>query len=138
MSTSFRIDTSNGVIFTACRERVDDQEVLDYLRAVAQHPDYCPTFKHLIDCTQIALFDVSADLARSVAQRKLFSSASRCAIVAPQDHIYGMARMFELQHSGSVQVFRDLPSAEKWLGLDAPAYPPSAERVDLVNRARCG
>ena len=138
MSTSFRIDTSLGVIFTTSRERVDDSEVLNYFRAVAQHPEYDPRFNHLIDCTQIASFEVSADLTRSVAQRKLFSSSSRCAIIAPQDHIYGMARMFELQHGGSVQVFRDLPSAEKWLGLDAPAYRPSAQHADLVNRAQCG
>lgn len=137
MSTTFRIDTGLGVIFTMCRERVTDLEVLGYLRAVAQHPDYNPTFKHLIDCTQIGVFEISADLTRSVAQKKLFSSRSRCAIVAPQDHIYGMARMFELQHTGSVQVFRDLASAEKWLGLDAPAYPPSAQAV-LSDRARAG
>src|SRR5207302_3229112 len=93
MSTTFRIDTGLGVIFTTCKESVSDAEALSYLRAVAQHPDYNPTFKHLIDCTQISEFEISADLTRSVAQKKLFSSRSRCAIVAPQDHIYGMARM---------------------------------------------
>jgi hypothetical protein len=137
MSTTFRIDTGLGVIFTTCTERVSDPEALSYLRAVAKHPDYSPAFKHLIDCTQVEAFEISADLTRSVAQKKLFSSRSCCAIVAPQDHIYGMARMFELQHSGSVQVFRDLASAEKWLGLDAPAYPPSAQ-PGLSARARAG
>ena len=137
MSTTFRIDTGLGMIFTTCKESVTDLEAVSFLRAVAQHPDYNPVFKHLIDCTQIGEFEISADLTRSVAQKKLFSSRSRCAIVAPQDHIYGMARMFELQHSGSVQVFRDLASAEKWLGLDAPAYPP-ATQSDLAARARVG
>src|SRR5689334_12104627 len=98
MSIIFRIDTGLGVIFTTCREGVTDQEAISYLRMVAQHPDYNPTYKHLIDCAQIETFEVSADLTRSVAQKKLFSSRSRCAIVAPQDYIYGMARMFELQH----------------------------------------
>lgn len=137
MCITFRIDTGLGVIFTTCKESVTDPEALHYLRAVAQHPDYNPTFKHLIDCAQIGTFEISADLTRSVSQKKLFSSRSRCAIVAPQDHIYGMARMFELQHAGSVQVFRDLLSAEKWLGLDAPAYPPSTQS-DLTARARAG
>jgi len=137
MSTTFRIDTELGVIFTTCKERVTDPEAISYLRAVAQHPDYNPIYKHLIDCAEIEIFEISADLTRSIAQKKLFSSRSRCAIVAPQDHIYGMARMFELQHTGSVQVFRDLASAEKWLGLDAPAYPPSAQAI-LSDRARAG
>ena len=135
MATAFRIDTGLGLIFTTCRDSVTDSEVLNHLRAVAQHPEYSPVFKHLIDCTHIASFEVSADLTRSLAGKKLFSSRSRLAIVAPQDHIYGMARMFELQHGGSVQVFRDLPSAEKWLGVNPPAYAPLP---GLAARARCG
>ena len=118
MSTSFRIDSELEVIFTTCRESVTDSEVLNYLRMLPQHPDYNLKFNHLVDCSWIDSFHVSADLTRSVATRKLFSSRSRCAIVAPQDHIYGMARMFELQHSGCIQVFRDLASAEEWLNLE--------------------
>ena len=138
MTTSFRIDIDLGVIFTTCRDRVNDSEVLNYLRAVPQHPSYSPLFKHLVDCTQVASFEVSAELTRSVAQKKLFSARSQCAIVAPQDHIYGMARMFELQHGGAVQVFRDLASAEKWLGLESPAYAPSSQQLGIAARARCG
>ncbi|HEV2961506.1 MAG TPA: hypothetical protein VG649_06755 [Candidatus Angelobacter sp.] len=139
MATFFRIDTERGVIFTTCRDRVNDSEVLSYLRSVPQHPNYSPVFRHLVDCTQVASFDVSAELTRSVAQKKLFSSRSQCAIVAPQDHIYGMARMFELQHGGSIHVFRDLASAEKWLGLDSPAYAPSPRQTDdVAARARYG
>jgi hypothetical protein len=127
MSTSFTIDTHLGVIFTTCRDKVTDSEVQNYLHAVAQDPAYSPVFKHLIDCTPVTSFDVSADLTRAVAGRKLFSSRSQCAIVAPQDYIFGMARMFELQHGGAVQVFRNIVEAQKWLGIDQPAYPPSPQ-----------
>jgi len=121
MSISFRIDPQLGVIFTVCSNQVTDAEVLNYLRALSQDAGYSPVYSHLIDCTQVTSFDVSADLTRSVAGKKLFSSRSKCAIVAPQDYIYGMARMFELQHRGCVHVFRDLDDARKWLAVEKPA-----------------
>ena len=46
--------------------------------------------------------------------------------------------MFELQHGGAVQVFRDVASAEKWLGLAPPAYAPAPQQLDVAARARCG
>jgi hypothetical protein len=135
MSTSFRIDPRLGVIFTVCCEKVTESEVLNYLRTVPQDPAYSPAFSHLIDCTQVTSFEVSADLTRSVAGKKLFSSRSKLAIVAPQDYIYGMARMFELQHRGCVQVFRDLEEARKWLDVDQPACKPSTSTPGLSARA---
>ncbi len=121
MSTSFRIDPQLGVIFTLCSNQITDAEVLNYLLTLSQDAEYSPVYSHLIDCTQVTSFDVSADLTRSVAGKKLFSSRSKCAIVAPQDYIYGMARMFELQHRGCVHVFRHLDDAQKWLAAEKPA-----------------
>ena len=71
MSTSFRIDTELEVIFTTCREIVTDSEVLNYLGMLPQHPDYNLKFNHLVDCSGIDSFHVSADLTRAVAARKL-------------------------------------------------------------------
>jgi hypothetical protein len=135
MSTSFRIDAQLGVIFTICCEKVTDSEVLNYLQTLPQDAGFSPAFSHLIDCSQVTSFEVSADLTRSVAGKKLFSSRSKCAIVAPQDYIYGMARMFELQYHGDVQVFRDLLTAQIWLGIDHPTCTPAQHPPGIAARA---
>ena len=132
MCTTFRVDAQLGVIFTICREKVTDSEVLNYLQTLPQDAGFSPAFSHLIDCSQVTSFEVSADLTRSVAGKKLFSSRSKCAIVAPQDYIYGMARMFELQYHGDVQVFRDLVTAQRWLGIDHPTCTPASRPHGLA------
>jgi hypothetical protein len=121
MSISFQIDTRLGVVFTDCCETIADSEVLNHLAMIQQARTYRPSFIHLVDLTGVRVWSVSADLIRSIARKKLFASGSHCAVVAPQDHIYGMARMFEMQYDGSVQVFRDLAAAKGWLRIDAPA-----------------
>ena len=135
MSISFQIDARLGVVFTVCYERVTDSDISNHLHMIRQARAYRLRFNHLVDCCGVTSFEVSADLVRSIAGRKLFSARSHCAIVAPEAHIYGMARMFELQHSGSVQVFRDLVSATKWLNIETAAQMP---HIGLATREKCG
>jgi len=86
-------------------------------------PDFDPEFNQLIDLTAVTSLDISADEARAIAGRKLFSFTSRRALVATSPAIFGMGRMMEVYNEMSevasqVRIFYDLPSALKWLGLD--------------------
>lgn len=117
MSMLYRIDAQIGVIFTQCRETITDSDVVKHLSDIARDNAFSPAYAHLIDCSEVTSFKVSPGLIHSVAGQKLFSSHAKCAIVAPQNYIYGMARMFQMQQCGILEVFRDLNAARSWLGL---------------------
>ena len=87
-------------------------------------PDFKPEFDQLIDATAVTAVEVSVDEIKTLVSRKVLSPESRRAFLAPSPFVYGMGRMMgtylEMSKAASqVGVFRDLPSALKWLGLEA-------------------
>ncbi len=85
-------------------------------------PDFDPEFNQLSDASLATDTDLSSKNIRSLYQRRVFSPASRRAVVAPNAFTYGMARMLQSyvelsRASVSVQIFRDRASALKWLGV---------------------
>jgi hypothetical protein len=116
------------VIFSTCRETITDSDVQNYMEMLAQDIAFSPAYSHLIDCSEVTSFDVSSALVRSAAGKKLFSSRAKCAIVAPQDYIFGMARMFQMQQHGELEVFRTLMEALAWLGIGETPVPAAAAR----------
>lgn len=85
-------------------------------------PDFDPEFDQLSDATLATDSDLMESNLRTLYGRRVFSDTSRRAVIAPTDFSYGMARLLqayvELSKNGPVvQVFRDRPSALKWLGL---------------------
>jgi len=85
-------------------------------------PAFDPEFNQLLDGTALTAIDITIDNIRQVVRSKLFSPASRRAVVVSSTFIYGMARMIQTynelsQGSTSVSIFRDRPSALKWLAV---------------------
>jgi hypothetical protein len=85
-----------------------------------ERADFDPAFNQLLDFTHAARFDATAVQLRTIAAQPLFSRASRRAIVATNDAIFGLARMFEAYRSISdvgerVMVFRETHEALAWL-----------------------
>jgi hypothetical protein len=86
------------------------------------HPDFNPEFNQLLDATAVTSVDLTADQAKTMASRTVFSPTSRRAFVATNPAIFGMGRVFGSYHemvkrSSYVCVFYDMPSALEWLGL---------------------
>jgi hypothetical protein len=85
-------------------------------------PDFDAKFDQLIDTTPATEFDISADEAKILAQRRIVSPESRRAFVATVPHIYGLGRMMEVYHEDleytDVQVFYATDEALKWLARD--------------------
>jgi len=93
-------------------------------------PDFDPEFNQLSDATLATDTDLSAGNARTLYERKVFSTAARRAVVAPTSFSYGIARMLqtyiELSRNGPlVAVFRDRPSALMWLGVSEEDLRPT-------------
>jgi hypothetical protein len=121
MAISYYIDMQLGVIVTTFREMITDSDIRNYIETLAQESTFSPAQMHLVDCSEVRSLKVSRDFINATARKKLFSAHTKCAIVAPQDYIFGMARMFEMQQRGRVEVFRHLTEAQTWLGIGETA-----------------
>lgn len=115
---------------------VDDPEFVALHRQVQEALERDPRFDAaLIDWSDAAPFKVSSTAVRQAAAiaprtAKKSSGSLRIAIVAPQDLVFGLARMEEALASGSsweIQVFRERSSAVAWLearrNFDSQASP---------------
>jgi hypothetical protein len=82
---------------------------------ILAHPDFEPTFSQIIDCTKLNGFNFSTDTIRKISRsEKTFSPTSTRVIVAPQDHIYGLARMAQVLAERTIPnllVVRTMPEA---------------------------
>jgi hypothetical protein len=117
------IDKQRQLIRTSAEGRVTFGDVKDHQDRLLADPDFDPSFDQLINATTAAKFDISADEARVLATRRLFSPDSRRAFVATEPHIFGLARMMEIYREdfefAEVEVFYSMDEALKWLRREA-------------------
>jgi hypothetical protein len=128
MALEYQIDHVRRVVFMRCHGTLTDQEVFDYQREVwsrrelAGYDEICD----VTDVEHIALPSTQRviDLATLAAQMDVPQSTSRLAIVAPEGRAYGLGRMYQTyreldeRSTKKVAVFRTLPAALEWLGID--------------------
>ncbi|MGE5647557.1 MAG: STAS/SEC14 domain-containing protein [Acidobacteriota bacterium] len=121
MPITYRIDRSTGIIRTKCAGVVTLEDVLGHLRALESDPECPPRLDVLLDFSEWtseangAELRAAGDAVGSVSHRVQFGA---CAIVAPTDLLFGMARMFEVFAEAwfrAIQVFRAAAAAEAWL-----------------------
>jgi hypothetical protein len=106
---------------------VTDADLFAVYEKLYSDPRHRVGMDELADCRPVDKLELTGQGLRDLASRATFSMDSRrvswrVAVVAPQDAIYGMARMFQSLRDDSpeeVQVFRDLVSALYWLNQPA-------------------
>jgi hypothetical protein len=117
---SYSIDPAQRLVVSTATGILRFEEVIAHQQQLAADKNFDPQFDQLIDTTALTVFDVSADQARSIAGRRLFSHSSRRAFVASTLAMYGIGRMMEAYQESTVQapqtnVFRDAEQALAWI-----------------------
>ena len=123
MPISSQIDSSLGVIFSEFQGVVTKEDISGQVEGFRTDPAFQPSFNHLIDARGVTRFDVSSEDMYSVSLHSVFNEKSRRAIVAGNDEMFGVGRMYQILREAydrldQVQVFRDVAEARRWLGLD--------------------
>ena len=103
-------------------------------------PSFSSEFSQLVDMRAVTEVDMTFDHVRMLAQRRIFSLASKRAFVASSPAVFGMGRMWQAlvelsDHPSQVRVFYDLPRALQWLGLRALPGPIRPEAVRIEARS---
>ena len=122
MSTRLSIDTKDRMVYSSYYGDMTTTDLVQHIAAIRKHPDFNPDFDELIDATGVTSFDVSSDDVRELASHDSpFHADAKRVLVAPQDLIFGLGRMF--QTFGSEQrphfvVVRTLDEAYRRLGRE--------------------
>lgn len=115
----YSIDKERRLIRTTAEGCVTFEDVRGHQNRLLADPDFDASFDQLIDATYAAKFDISAEEARVLAMRRMFSAEARRAFVATEPNIFGLGRMMEIYREGlegaEVQVFYSLGNALTWL-----------------------
>jgi len=125
MPITYRIDPQSHLVMTVATGVLTDAELLDHKRRLAADPAFEPGMGQLSDIRGVEQLEVTPQGVRQfVAHDRVHAGqleGHRLAIVAPQDLVFGMARMYQTLTDANVGVFRDVAEALAFLGRSAPA-----------------
>jgi hypothetical protein len=136
MPVIYEIDSDRKTIRTRCVGPVTIEEVLDHFRILASDPNCPDSMDVLLDLSEQTSIPTKEELeeithaVHSVRGRVRFGS---CAIVACQDALFGMLRMWEVfaeRYFRETYVFRTKREAEDWLATRRHNRSASAVRSD--------
>ena len=124
MAITYAIDSALGVVFTKATGVLTDDDLVGHKQNLLRDPGFKPGMVELSDVRGVERLEVTPEGIRGfVTQDKADADRLRgfkLAIVASQDVVFGMARMYQMltaENPLNVNVFRDMEKARVWLGL---------------------
>ena len=118
------IDTEQKFARIIARGKVNVLELRDIYSELIKHSEWRPGFDILCDYRAIDDFDVSTRDIDEIAEWQTsidnMIGNGKCAVVASRDSVFGMSRMWEMisaDRSQHICIFRELDTAESWLGI---------------------
>jgi hypothetical protein len=127
MTVTYRIDQAKRRIHTRCVGAVTLDEVLQHFADLVRDPDCPGRLDVLLDLSETTSLPTSYQLTAvttEVARVRPRVQFDGCAIIATQDALFGMARMFEVfaeNYFGATRVFRTMDEGTSWLELEPVA-----------------
>jgi hypothetical protein len=128
MPVVYEIDREKHRIFTRCIGAVTLEEVLEHFSTLARDPD-CPEWLDvLLDLTGQTSLPTTGQLGAVATQMARVSPRVQfhnCAVIASEDAMFGMARVFGVlaeSYFAAAHVFRSVEDGIKW--LDSLVIPP--------------
>jgi hypothetical protein len=119
MPATYEIDKERRLVVSTATGPFAMADGLAHQERLRKDPDFDPGFSQLMDLTAVTEYEIGVAEIQVLAQRGLFSSVSRRAIVVQSDLGYGLARMFEMfrENAGElgIRVFRDREEALDWV-----------------------
>ena len=121
MGIEIRVDHKSKVLFASISGSFTNATLLDLATAVRKSIRSHKPRSMIIDWSGVSDARVSGQAIRDLAASPSSQGIS-CVHVAPQDHIYGLARMFQIAASATrprTLVVRSMEEARRMVGVDA-------------------
>jgi len=119
LSAFYKIDKERGLVMSTGAGVLTKEDILGHMDRLSKDPDFDPDFCQLMDFRQITAVEFGPEDVRQFAERTIYSSRSRRAIVVKDDLQFGLARMFEIHRElngeSGIRVFRAVDEALDWI-----------------------
>lgn len=126
MPVIYKIDVAKRLIRTRCIGDVTPEEIRDHFQALEKDPER-PNFLNVLldvrESTSLPLTQDLRDVSYWISEVRRSLRFGACAVVASNDAMFGMMRMFEVlagDYFDAVQVFKQIAAAEAWLSHFEP------------------
>jgi hypothetical protein len=131
MPYHFEFDVEHKLLVLVAEGIVDDTEVMTVNQVIAAQVTRLHPLAGISDLSRVTNFDVSGNAMRTAArQPSPYPDSIPRFIVAPQEYLFGMARMYELvgyRTRSNLKVVHSMQEALAGLGI---TNPPRFEPVD--------
>jgi hypothetical protein len=128
---SFHVEFSqqNKILRVSWQGTVTDQEMRNYYTTVTSAMSSVGPCSLICDFSGITKLQVSSNIVKELAAKPSFiAEGFKHVIVAPQEHVYGLVRMYEaLTHRNNVVAVRTIGEAYRNLALINPNFSPLGE-----------
>ena len=115
MPVTIQIDKAAKVVFSTFNGEISEADFSSTVETLPTQPGFDPDFAHIIDFSNATALKVSKEFIWAMAkQQPIFSRAARQIVVAPQDYVFGLARMTQMlreQLLPNIEVVRSLKMA---------------------------
>jgi len=126
MPGHFEFDSQHKILLLVAEGDIEDPEILAAKDTIAAQVSRLQPTVGITDLSAVTKFDVSSEAMRAAArQPSPYPEAIRSFIVAPKDHVFGLARMYELVGSrtrGNLTVVRSRQEALAAIGIPNPKF----------------
>ena len=121
MSVKCTIDVDEKVVIVTFAGEIGDADMIGIGTATKTHPFFDPTFSEIVDFSAVTGGKVSTATLQTLARRtSIYNPASKHVVIAPQAHVYGLSRMFQVyaeQTRPNMVVVHTMDEARVSLGL---------------------
>ncbi len=128
MAFVIEFDARNNILRARLEGRVTDAILLDAYTIMARYAVSHSGCRGIADISGVTEFDVSISAVRQLAKAPPAIPAPYMRVfVAPQAHVYGMARMFQVlgeETRPNLHIVRTLDEAYRLLQVEAPEFGP--------------
>jgi hypothetical protein len=129
MPLKYEIIEDLNLVLAVGKDIISFTELMDHLEELSKDPKYKKPMKKLVDYRKVDSIQLTSSESETFAQKKAGLGdvfiGEQCAIVAPVDPAYGMARvhdsLIDYKEPGiSTSVFRNWDEALTWLDVKLP------------------
>ena len=128
MGFVIEFDVKNDILRVTLEGRVTDAVVSDVYATVARYAASHPLCREILDISGVTEFSVSSTMIRQLAASPpAFPIESMRVFVAPQTHVYGMARMFQIlggEKRPNLHIVHTMDEACRLLRVESPEFGP--------------
>ena len=118
MGLRYTIDRTRRLVHTRGWGTVSIGDINELMSFIVVDARFDPYFRSLVDFREVTLLAGDSIGFAAAASVQLYVPGTRRALVAGEDHVFGLLRMFATyseRFGQTVQVFRELNDAERWL-----------------------